>query len=40
MERHSTILIDRQGRMYWAKQGGEPFGDMDFLVKQLERMNH
>jgi peroxiredoxin/cytochrome c-type biogenesis protein CcmH/NrfG len=39
MELHSTILIDKQGRVYWARNGGEPFGDMAFLVKQLERMN-
>jgi peroxiredoxin/cytochrome c-type biogenesis protein CcmH/NrfG len=39
MELHSTILIDKAGRVYWARNGGEPFGDMTFLVKQLERMN-
>lgn len=39
MELHSTILIDKQGRVYWARNGGEPFGDMTFLAKQLERMN-
>ena len=39
MELHSTILIDRQGRVYWARNGGEPFGDMAFLVRQLESMN-
>jgi len=38
MEIHSTILIDRKGRLHWARSGGEPFGDMDFLVKQIERM--
>jgi len=39
MELHSTILIDKLGRVYWARNGGEPFGDMAFLVKELERMN-
>jgi peroxiredoxin len=39
MELHSTILIDKNGRVHWARTGGEPFGDMPFLVKQLERMN-
>jgi peroxiredoxin len=39
MELHSTILIDKKGRVYWARTGGEPFGDMAFLSKQLERMN-
>lgn len=39
MELHSTILIDKKGRVYWARNGGDPFTDMAFLVKQLERMN-
>ena len=38
-ELHSTILIDRQGRVHWARNGGDPFSDMTFLVKQVERMN-
>lgn len=38
-ELHATILIDKEGRVHWARVGGEPFGDMDFLVKQVERMN-
>jgi peroxiredoxin/cytochrome c-type biogenesis protein CcmH/NrfG len=40
MELHSTILIDKQGRVYWARNGGDPFSDTGFLVKQLERMNN
>ncbi|MBK5291172.1 MAG: redoxin domain-containing protein [Acidobacteriia bacterium] len=39
MEIHSTILIDKNGRVHWARSGGEPFSDMSFLVKQIERMN-
>ncbi len=39
MEIHSTVLIDKRGRVHWARTGGEPFGDMNFLVRQLERMN-
>lgn len=39
MELHSTILIDKQGRVHWARNGGEPFSDMAFLTKQLEQMN-
>ncbi|MDX2152180.1 MAG: redoxin domain-containing protein [Bryobacteraceae bacterium] len=39
MEVHSTILIDKAGRVHWARSGGDPFTDMPFLVKQLERMN-
>jgi peroxiredoxin len=39
IELHSTILIDKKGRVYWARFGGDPFSDMAFLVKQVERMN-
>jgi peroxiredoxin len=39
IELHSTLLIDKQGRMHWGRTGGEPFSDMGFLVKQVERMN-
>jgi peroxiredoxin/tetratricopeptide (TPR) repeat protein len=39
MEIHSTILIDKKGRVHWARSGGEPFTDMAFVVRQLERMN-
>ena len=39
MELHSTILVDKKGRVYWSRNGGEPFGDTAFLVKQVERMN-
>ncbi len=39
IELHSTILIDKLGRVYWARNGGEPFGDMAFLTNQLESMN-
>ena len=39
MEVHSTILIDKKGRMHWSRTGGDPFSDMSFLQKQLERMN-
>ena len=37
-ELHSTILIDREGRVRWARNGGDPFNDMAFLVKQVEGM--
>ncbi|HLY15596.1 MAG TPA: redoxin domain-containing protein [Bryobacteraceae bacterium] len=39
IELHATILIDKKGRVYWARFGGDPFSDMQFLVKQVERMN-
>jgi len=38
-ELHSTVLIDKQGRVHWAHTGSAPFDDMAFLEKQLERMN-
>ena len=36
---HSTILIDRGGRVHWGTHGGTPFDDYKFLVSQLQRMN-
>ena len=36
---HSTILIDKDGRVHWAQHGGAPFSDFKFLVSQLQRMN-
>ena len=39
MELHSTILIDTKGRVHWKRTGGDPFTDMDFLIKELKRMN-
>ncbi|MGH9626888.1 MAG: peroxiredoxin family protein, partial [Bryobacteraceae bacterium] len=39
MELHSTILIDKSGRVHWARTGGAPFSDTGFLAKQLKRMN-
>ena len=38
IELHSTILIDAKGRVSWARVGGEPFMDIAFLIKQIERM--
>lgn len=36
---HSTLLIDRQGRIHWGRHGGDPFDDVTFLQAQLRRMN-
>jgi peroxiredoxin len=36
---HSTILIDREGKVHWASHGGAPFTDYAFLATQLRRMN-
>jgi len=39
LELHSTILIDKQGRIHWSRTGGDPFTDVDFLLKEVARMN-
>ena len=39
MEIHSTILVDKQGRVDWARSGGDPFTDFDFLMKEVRRLN-
>jgi peroxiredoxin/tetratricopeptide (TPR) repeat protein len=39
IELHSTILIDRQGRVHWKRTGGDPFTDMEFLMQTVKRMN-
>lgn len=39
IELHSTILIDTKGLVHWKRTGGDPFTDIDFLVKELKRMN-
>lgn len=39
MELHSTTLIDRQGRIRWARFGGDPFTDMDFLLEEIDRFD-
>ena len=39
IELHSTVLIDKLGRVHWSQYGGEPFMDFDFLKSEIERMN-
>jgi peroxiredoxin/tetratricopeptide (TPR) repeat protein len=39
MELHSTILIDKVGRVRWKRTGGQPFMNMDFLLTELKRIN-
>lgn len=39
MPLHSTILIDKKGRVHWGQTGGSPFQELNFLGKQLQRMN-
>lgn len=37
MELHSTILIDAQGRVRWKRTGGDPFADVEFLLREIKR---
>lgn len=37
MELHSTILIDAQGKVRWKRTGGEPFDNVDYLLKEINR---
>jgi peroxiredoxin len=39
IELHSTILIDAAGHVHWKRTGGEPFSDVDFLLKSVKQMN-
>ncbi len=39
MELHSTILIDKSGRVRWKRSGGTPFTNIDFLLNELKRIN-
>jgi peroxiredoxin len=39
MPLHSTILIDRRGRVHWARTGGDPFTDFEFLLKEIKQLN-
>jgi peroxiredoxin len=38
IELHSTQLIDRQGRLRWVRTGGEPFTDIGFLLREIDRI--
>ncbi len=42
IELHSTTLIDSDGLVRWKRSGGDPFGDVDYLVKEIKRwsLNH
>ena len=39
IELHATLLIDPSGRIHWARRGGEPFMNFDYLLSELGRMN-
>jgi peroxiredoxin len=37
MELHSTILIDAEGRVRWKHSGGDPFDNVDYLLREIQR---
>ncbi|HLK14481.1 MAG TPA: redoxin domain-containing protein [Fimbriimonadaceae bacterium] len=39
LELHSTILLDSAGNVRWKRTGGDPFSDVDFLLKQIDHVN-
>lgn len=39
LELHSTLLIDREGRIRWSRHGGEPFMDVEFLLTEIDRID-
>src|SRR4029079_13750199 len=39
LELHSTILIDKNGKVRWKRTGGDPFSNVDFLIGEIKRVN-
>lgn len=40
MELHSTILIDAEGRIRWKRTGGDPFMNVDYLLREIARIRN
>ena len=38
LDLHSTIFVDREGRVRWARNGGAPFMELDFLLAEIGRL--
>ena len=38
LDLHSTIFIDREGRVRWSRNGGAPFTELDFLLGEIARL--
>jgi len=38
IELHSTILIDGNGRIRWKRTGGDPFMNVDYLLREIARI--
>lgn len=39
MELHSTVFIDKQGKVRWKRTGGDPFDNVPFLINEITRVN-
>lgn len=39
LELHATILIDKQGRVRWARFGGDPYTNFDLLLDMARKYN-
>lgn len=39
MELHSTVFVDREGKIRWKRTGGEPFSNIDYLLGEIKRVN-
>jgi len=39
LDLHSTLMIDREGRVWWFRAGSEPFDDLKFLKQEIVRMD-
>ena len=37
LDLHSTLFVDREGRVRWARNGGAPFMELDFLLAEIGR---
>ena len=38
LDLHSTVFVDREGRVRWARNGGAPFMELDFLLTEIGRL--
>ncbi len=36
---HATILLDKDGRVWWYDIGSEPFMNFEFLIREMDRLN-
>jgi len=36
---NGIVMINKNRRVYWSREGGDPFNDFDFLLKEVQHMN-